>query len=60
MRIGGLSDLAADTDANPDPIAHGFPPVNERFTAPCMKNSTDRACTPEGKCSLTPIKGVLN
>jgi len=59
MRIGGLSDLAADTEANPDPIAHGFPPVDERFIAPCMKNSTDRACTSEGECSLPHITWLL-
>ncbi|KAH8599288.1 beta-lactamase/transpeptidase-like protein [Bisporella sp. PMI_857] len=46
-REGGLSDLAVDTVQNPDPIANGFPPVDKSALAPCMKNSTDRACTSE-------------
>ena len=46
--VVGLSDLGVDTIQNPDPIANGFPPVDERFLAPCMKNSSDRACTSAG------------
>jgi len=43
-RETGLSDLAVDTTLLPDPLANGFPPVDEKWLAPCMKNSTDRAC----------------
>lgn len=43
-RETGLSDLAVDTSLLPDPVASGFPPIDEQDLAPCMKNSTDRAC----------------
>ncbi|KAI9745032.1 MAG: hypothetical protein M1818_001310 [Claussenomyces sp. TS43310] len=44
-RETGLSDLAANKDILSDPVAHGFPPVQEGLLAPCLKNTTDRPCT---------------
>lgn len=46
--LAGLEDLAAATDWLPDPVASGFPPVDEESMAPCMKNATDRACKASG------------
>ncbi|KAG9239885.1 beta-lactamase/transpeptidase-like protein [Calycina marina] len=46
-RHGGMSDLAVSADEVPDPIAMGFPPVDDAALAPCMKNSKDRGCSSE-------------
>ena len=58
-REGGLGDLAVDSEFNPDPLKNGFPPVDEGALAPCMKNSTDRACTSQGMFNCYFGGGVL-
>jgi hypothetical protein len=55
--IGGLSDLAVDSNILPDPISKGFPPVIEELLNPCMKNGTDRACTALG--TIPPLVSRL-
>lgn len=46
----GIYDLAVSRDILPDPSVIGLPPIafNDTYLAPCLKNSTDRACTPSG------------
>jgi CubicO group peptidase (beta-lactamase class C family) len=55
--IGGLLDLAVDTDRLLDPVSQGFPPAEERYFAPCLKNFTDRVCNGPG--NFTPYAPAL-
>jgi len=40
----GLGELAVDFEHLPDPVAEGFPPIEEKDIPPCMKNGKDRPC----------------
>lgn len=56
-----IDDLAVSRDYLPDPLAVGFPPVafNDSHLAPCMNNSTARACTPSGSYPIAPTHSML-